>query len=138
VQRTVAWKLVDLPTHRDLVGALTVLERTAAVSFPIERVYFVHGVPAGSRRGGHSHHHLEQLLIASSGGFDVLVDDGETSERIRLDRPDVGLYIGRDVWRELEAFTEGAVCLVLASAPYDPDDYCRDHRQFLTEARKRL
>ena len=94
-------------------------------------MYHLHGVPVGGRRGGHAHRRLEQILIAVAGSFVVLLDDGAARRRVRLDDPRVGLHIPPGVWRELDSFTDGAVCVVPASMPYDAADYERDYEEFL-------
>jgi len=124
-------RLVSLRTVDDPRGSLTIVEAERDISFPIERVYHLHGVPVGGRRGGHAHRRLEQILIAVAGSFVVLLDDGAARRRVRLDDPRVGLHIPPGVWRELDSFTDGAVCVVLASMPYDAADYERDYEEFL-------
>jgi dTDP-4-dehydrorhamnose 3,5-epimerase-like enzyme len=124
-------RVIPLRTVEDPRGSLTIVEGELDIPFPIERVYHLHGVPAGGRRGGHAHRHLEQILIAVAGAFDVLLDDGVARRRVRLDDPRAGLHISPGVWRELESFTDGAVCVVLASMPYADDDYERDYEEFL-------
>jgi dTDP-4-dehydrorhamnose 3,5-epimerase-like enzyme len=124
-------RVIPLRTVEDPRGSLTIVEGELDIPFPIERVYHLHGVPAGGRRGGHAHRRLEQILIAVAGAFDVLLDDGVARRRVRLDDPRAGLHISPGVWRELESFTVGAVCVVLASMPYDDDDYERDYEEFL-------
>lgn len=124
-------RLLCLPTIEDPRGSLTFVEEQRDVPFPITRVYHLHGVPAGGRRGGHAHRRLEQVLIAVAGAFEVLLDDGKERERVRLDDPGVGLHIPPGVWREMDSFIEGAVCVVLASMPYEASDYVRDYEEFL-------
>ena len=98
--------------------------------FDIARVYYLYDVPGGESRGGHAHVELEQFIIAASGSFRVVVDDGERRTSVFLNRSYYGLYIPRLMWRELEDFSSGSVCLVLASKPYDPDDYYYDYTEF--------
>ena len=124
-------RVIPLRTVEDPRGSLTIVEGELDIPFPIERVYHLHGVPAGGRRGGHAHRRLEQILVAVAGAFDVLLDDGVAQRRIRLDDPRAGLHIPPGIWRELESFTDGAVCVVLASMPYADDDYERDYEEFL-------
>jgi hypothetical protein len=126
---------MDLPKISDPRGNLTFIEAGEQVPFGIERVYYLYDVPGGAERGGHAHKELEQLLIAMSGSFDVVVDDGYGRERVHLSRAYYGLYVGRMVWREMTNFSSGSVCLVLASAVYDESDYYRDHDEFLRALR---
>jgi hypothetical protein len=128
-------RLIGLPRVDDPRGHLTFIEGARHVPFDIARVYYVYGTPEGAERGGHAHRNLEQLVIALAGSFDVILDDGTERKTVRLDRADQGLYIGSMVWRELARFTAGAVCLVLASAPYEETDYYRDYQEFVQAVR---
>ena len=110
-------------------GNLSVLEKNI-LPFAIKRVYYLYDVPSGSTRGGHAHKELEQFLIALSGSFDVVVDDGNTRRTISLNRPDEGVLIPTRIWRELENFSSGAVCLSLVSDVYKESDYIRDYSEF--------
>ena len=111
-------------------GYLTVIEAERHIPFKIERIYYIYGVPKDQGRGGHAHKNLEQLVIAISGSFDVLIED-KTGKRIfRLEKPDQGLYIPSMTWREIEKISPGAVCLVVASKLYDENDYIRDYDNF--------
>lgn len=123
-------KVVELPRIHDPRGNLTFLEGHRHVPFDIARVYYLYDVPGGESRGGHAHVELEQFIIAASGSFRVVVDDGERRTSVFLNRSYYGLYIPRLMWRELEDFSSGSVCLVLASKPYDPDDYYYDYTEF--------
>jgi dTDP-4-dehydrorhamnose 3,5-epimerase-like enzyme len=114
----------------DQRGNLTFIESNRQIPFPIRRVYYLYDVPAGATRGGHAHKKLEQFVIAASGSFTVVVDDGQKREELFLNRPHYGLYIPRMVWRELEDFSSGSICVVLASAEYDESDYYRDYDEF--------
>lgn len=127
--------LVGLREHRDFRGGLTVIETGIDVAFPIERVYYIYDVPTDEIRGAHGHRALRQLIIAAHGRFDITVDDGFRQERFTLDRPDLGLYIGPMIWRELVNFSAGAVGLVLASSHYDPSDYYHEYVDFRNDAR---
>ncbi|MGH2914912.1 MAG: sugar 3,4-ketoisomerase [Solirubrobacteraceae bacterium] len=127
-------KLIDLPRVNDPRGNLTFLEAGQTVPFDISRVYYLYDVPGGESRGGHAHRQLEQVVIAASGSFEVLVDDGQHSERYELRRSYCGLYIPRMVWREIDEFSSGSVCLVIASQHYDENDYYRDYDEFLADA----
>lgn len=123
--------LLDLPTFEDERGRLTVAEVGEAVPFGLERVYYLYDVPAAATRGEHAHRNLEQVMIAVSGALDVTLEGRFGREEFRLDSPDRGLYVPRMAWRELANFTDGAVCLVLASRRHDPDDYVEDRDAFL-------
>jgi hypothetical protein len=134
-ERVDACRIIELPKISDPRGNLTFVEGGHHIPFDIRRVYYLYDVPGGAERGGHSHKHLHQLLIAMSGSFDVLLDDGCRKKRIHLNRSYYGLYIPPLIWRELDNFSSGSVCLVLASAPYLESDYFRDYRTFLSVVR---
>jgi hypothetical protein len=124
-------RLLDLPVIPDHRGNLSFIEGSRHVSFDIARVFYLYDVPAGQSRAGHALRDVEQVLIALSGSFDVILDYGEEGrEAITLNRPYIGLHIPSLVWRELENFSSGSVCLVLASAVYDESAYLRDYEQF--------
>jgi dTDP-4-dehydrorhamnose 3,5-epimerase-like enzyme len=127
-------ELVDLPTVHDPRGNLTIIEGSRQLPFEIRRVYYVYDVPGGSHRGGHAHRELEQFVIAMSGSFDVVLDDGAEQRRVTLNRSHYGLHIGPMIWRELDNFSSNSVCLVLASKYYDLDDYLYDHDEFVRVA----
>jgi uncharacterized RmlC-like cupin family protein len=110
---------------------LCFIEASKQIPFGIERVYFIYDVPAGSERGGHAHKKLQQLIIAVSGSFDIHLDDGIGKKTIPMDRGNQGLYICPMIWREIDNFSSGAVCLVLASYKYDEEDYFRDYKKFV-------
>ena len=126
-------KLISLPKIHDPRGNLTFIEGGSHVDFDIRRVYYLYDVPGGSSRGGHAHKELRQLIIAMSGSFDVLLDDGREKKAFHLNRSYVGLYVCPMIWRELGNFSSGSVCMVLASNHYDEADYYRDYDQFLRE-----
>jgi uncharacterized RmlC-like cupin family protein len=125
-------RLISLRTVDDPRGSLTIAEGERDIPFAIERVYHLHGVPAGGRRGGHAHRRLEQVLIAVAGALDVVLDDGAEQRRVRLDDPRTCLYVPPGIWRQMESFAGGTVCVVLASMAYDDADYERDYEEFLT------
>jgi hypothetical protein len=127
-------KLIDLPKISDPRGNLTFIEGEQHVPFPIKRVYYLYDVPGGAERGGHAHKALNQLIIAISGSFDIIIDDGFERKRIHLNRSYFGLYICPMIWREIDNFSSGAVCLVLASEHYDESDYYRDYQAFAAAA----
>lgn len=122
---------VTLPQIRDPRGDLTFVEGGQHVPFEIRRVYYLYNVPVDSERGGHAHKALEQVIFALSGSFRVKIDDGHQRSEHWLRDPRKGLYISRMIWREIDAFSQGAVCMVLASQRYDEDDYYRDYAEFL-------
>jgi hypothetical protein len=130
-------ELIELPVVADPRGKLCFVESERHVPFPIERVYYLFDVPAGAVRAGHAHLALRQLLLPLGGAFDVRLHDGRREEVVTLNRPNIGLHIGPMTWREIENFTSGAVCMVLASTPYDEADYIRDFDAFLARAAER-
>ncbi len=123
-------KLIYLPKVENVKGNLTFIEENEHVPFPIKRVYYLYDVPGGESRGGHAHKTLEQFIIAANGSFDVILDDGHNKESYHMNRSYYGLYVPKMIWRELENFSSGSVCLVLASELYDEDDYIRDQSNF--------
>lgn len=123
--------MIELPRIQDPRGNLTFIEGQNHILFNIQRVYYLYDVPGGAERGGHAHKGLEQLIIAMSGSFDVIIDDGKDKKRIHLNRSHNGLYICPMIWRELDNFSSGSVCMVLASNLYDEDDYYRDYAVFM-------
>jgi dTDP-4-dehydrorhamnose 3,5-epimerase-like enzyme len=128
-------RLIDLPTRADARGGLTFVEEGRSVPFAIKRVYYLHGVPPGQGRGAHAHLELEQLFIAVAGSFEITVDDGRERRTTALDSPARGLYVPSMLWRDLDRFSAGAVCLVLASALYTEEDYIREYDRFLAVVR---
>jgi len=126
-------RMIDLPKIYDPRGNLTFIESGNPIPFDIQRVYYLYDVPGGAARGGHAHKDLHQLIIAMSGSFDVLLDDGKDKQRIHLNRSYNGLYVCPMIWRELDNFSSGSVCMVLASNKYDEADYYRDYAEFMRE-----
>ena len=124
-------EIIELPKISDPRGNLTFIEGGSHIPFPIERVYYLYDVPGGAERGGHAHKGLQQLIVAMSGSFDVVLDDGREQKRIHLNRSYQGLYVCPMIWRELDNFSSGSVCMVLASNVYDEADYYRDYDQFI-------
>jgi hypothetical protein len=122
--------LIELPKIIDSRGNLSVVENHKEIPFDIQRVYWLYEVPTGELRGGHAHKDLQQVLVALHGSCVVTVDNGVCRQSFKLDRPNEGLYIGENIWREMTDFSDGAVCLVLASKPYDATGYIRDFNTF--------
>lgn len=123
--------IIELPRHLDPNGKLTEVENTEAFPFSVKRVFYLYDVPADSIRGGHSHYLAQEIIVAVSGSFVVEIDDGHKKKGYRLDRPYKGLYIKNGVWRNLDSFSSGSVCLVLTDQKYDEGDYVRDYNKFL-------
>lgn len=123
-------RIIDLPKHSDPRGNLSVVEGGIQTPFDIARVYYLYDVPGGSSRAGHGHVELQQLMIAMSGSFDVIVDDGYERKKFHLNRSYYGLYIPKMMWREVENFSSGGVCLVMASTRFDKADYFYDYDDF--------
>jgi len=123
-------QIIDIPVVHDKRGNLSVIESGENIPFSIKRVYYLYDVPGGTKRGGHAHRKLEQLIIAASGSFDVVLHNGKKKEFYTLNRSNIGLYIPKMTWREIENFSSGAVCLVLASEHYDESDYIRNFKEF--------
>lgn len=124
-------KILELPKIHDIRGNLTFIEGGQHVPFDIQRVYYLYDVPGGAERGGHAHKALHQLIVAMSGSFDVVLNDGRGKQRFHLNRSYQGLYVCPMIWRELDNFSSGSVCMVLASNRYDEDDYYRDYDDYL-------
>lgn len=127
-------KLIELPRINDTRGNLSFIEGGNHIPFDIKRVYYLYDVPGGAERGGHAHKGLHQLIIAMSGSFDVVLDDGREKKRVHLNRSYNGLYVCPMMWRELDNFSSGSVCIVLASEHYDESDYIRNHEEFIALA----
>jgi hypothetical protein len=114
----------------NVAGNITVIESNKNIPFSIKRTYYLYDIPGGGRRGGHAHNKLYQLIVAASGSFDVLLDDGINKKIVKLDKPYYGLLVVPGIWRELIEFSSGAICLVLTSHKFDESDYLRDYEEF--------
>ena len=125
------YKIIDIPKINNTKGNIGVIENDT-IPFDVKRVYYLFDVPSGAKRGGHAHKKLKQVLIAISGSFDVVLKDGKSKEIVTLNRPDKGLLIENNIWRELENFSSGSVCLVLASEEFSEDDYIRNYKEYLS------
>jgi hypothetical protein len=123
-------EIIEIPKIENSLGNIAVIENDV-IPFEIKRVYYLYDIPSSAVRGGHSHKELQQVLIAISGSFDVVLKDGKTQKKVTLNKPSKGLLIGNNIWRELENFSSGAVCLVIASQVFDEADYIRDYNDFL-------
>lgn len=122
--------IIDIPKISDPRGNLAVIEKDC-IPYPVKRVYYLYDVPSDAFRGGHAHIEQHEFLVAVSGSFEVVLDDGETKQRVMLNKPNKGLLIPTGIWRELDNFSSGAVCLVFASDHFDEADYIREYDQFL-------
>lgn len=129
-------KIIELPKIMDHRGNLTFIEGNRHIPFDIKRVYYLYDVPGGASRAAHGHRDLSQLMISMSGSFDVTLDDGFDKKTFHLNRSYYGLYIPPMIWRDLDNFSSGAVCMVLASDFYDEGDYFRDYDNFINAARE--
>lgn len=129
-------KLIELPKISDPRGNLSFIESEQHIPFDIKRVYYLYDVPGGSDRGSHAHQNLHQFIVAMSGSFDVVLDDGMEKKRFHLNRSYYGLYVCPMMWRYLDNFSSGAVCMVLASEHYDATDYYREYAEFLEAVRQ--
>lgn len=125
------YKIIDIPKINNTKGNIGVIENDT-IPFEVKRVYYLFDIPSGAKRGGHAHKNLKQVLIAISGSFDVVLKDGKSKETITLNRPDKGLLIENNIWRELENFSSGSVCLVLASEQFSEKDYIRSYKEYLS------
>jgi hypothetical protein len=126
-------KKINLPKIVDNRGNISVIEENRQIPFTIKRVYYLYDVPSGESRGGHAHRKLEQLIVSTSGSFNIIIDNGKSRKKFHLNRPNIGLYIPPMNWRELENFSAGSVCLVLASEVFDESDYIRDYDEFISQ-----
>lgn len=128
--------MITLDTHHMRQGNISIVENGRTVPFDVKRVYYLYDIPGGESRGGHAHRELRQLIVAASGSFTVTLDDGHVKRTFLLNRPYQGLLVVPGIWRELDDFSSGSVCLVLASIPYDEADYIRDYDEFLNLVRR--
>jgi len=124
--------VIELPKIHNRAGNITVLDhKDTILPFEVKRIYYLYDVPGGESRGGHAHKALHQLIIAASGSFDVVIDDGTIKRTITLNRPNYGLYVSPGIWRDLRNFSSGSVLLVMASERYNEQDYLREYEDFL-------
>lgn len=129
-------RLITLPKIVDPRGNLTVAESATGVPFDVQRVYWTYDVPAGESRGGHAHRRCEEMIIAAGGSFSVTLDDGDDKKTFFLNHPYQALYVGKGIWRTLDDFSSGSVCLVLASEPFEEEDYIRHYDEYKREVGK--
>ena len=130
ISRVYDCSILEIDKHHNEKGNLSVVENGVTVPFDVKRVYYLYDVPGGESRGGHAHKKLQQFIVAASGSFDVTLDDGELKRTFTLNRPYLGLLVVPGIWREIDNFSSGSVCLVLASTRYDQADYIRDYEKF--------
>ncbi|MBW7869221.1 MAG: WxcM-like domain-containing protein [Brumimicrobium sp.] len=132
MQKNSVYDCVILPLNKihNRAGNITIVEGNNSVPFDVKRIYYLYDIPGGEDRGGHAHKELRQLIVAASGSFNVLLDDGINKKVVTLNRPDYGLLVVPGIWRELMEFSSGAICLVLASQTYDEADYIRKYVDF--------
>lgn len=130
--------IIEISKIKNKQGNISVIENYINIPFNVERIYYLYDVPSGEVRGGHAHYELEQYIIAASGSFDVVLDDGVNKRRVCLNRPYMALHIVPGLWRELDNFCSGSICAVLASHKYDEKDYIRDYSSFLEFRKKKI
>ena len=123
--------IIEIDKHHDEKGNISVIENGKTIPFDVRRVYYLYDIPGGESRGGHAHKELRQLIVAASGSFSVTLDDGNVKRTFNLNHPYQGLLIVPGIWRELDDFSSGSVCLVLASTEYDESDYIRDYSEYI-------
>lgn len=133
MQKSSVYDCVIIPLNKihNRAGNITIVEGNKNVPFDVKRIYYLYDIPGGEDRGGHAHKELRQLIVAASGSFNVLLDDGLNKKIVTLNRPDYGLLVVPGIWRELMEFSSGAICLVLASEIYDESDYHRNYETFI-------
>lgn len=125
-------KVVELPIVHDNNGNITVMENNKSIPFDIQRIYYLYDVPMDAERGGHAHYNLQQYVIAASGSFTFILDDGNNKKEVFLNHPNKALHIMPGIWREMKNFSSGSICLVLASMKYSESDYIRDYQHFIS------
>lgn len=135
--QTRRWKPIEMLKIADARGNLSVIEGGVHIPFEVARVYYIYDVPSGSTRAGHAHRQLRQLFLALSGSFSLHLEDGRDKETLLLNRPHTGILVEPGVWREINNFSGGAVCMVLASHRYDESDYIRNYDDFMIYAAQR-
>jgi len=124
--------IIDLDTHHSVrKGNISVVENNITIPFEVKRTYYLYDVPGGGSRGAHAHRNLSQLIVAASGSFNVTLDDGNVKRTFLLNRPYQALYVVPGIWRDLDDFSSGSVCMVLASEIYDEGDYIRDYETYI-------
>jgi dTDP-4-dehydrorhamnose 3,5-epimerase-like enzyme len=123
--------IIQLPKIHNRSGNITIVENSNTIPFDVKRIYYLYDIPSGETRGGHGHKELQQLIIAASGSFEMVLDDGKLKKVVTLNRPDYGLLITPGIWRDILNFSSGSICLVLASMEYNPKEYLRDYQEFL-------
>lgn len=125
-------QIIELPKFLDRRGNLSIIEQFKQIPFKIERTYWIYDVPGGERRGGHAYKENQEFIVALSGSFDVILDDGKERKVFHLNRSYYGLYVPKGLWRQMENFSTNSLALVLASTPYDAQDYVYDYDEFLS------
>lgn len=125
-------QIIDLPKILDRRGNLSIIEELKNIPFKIERVYWIYDVPGGEKRGGHAYKENQEFIVALSGSFDVILDNGGERRTFSLNRSYYGLYVPKGLWREMENFSTNSLALILSSTPFNADDYIYDYEQFIT------
>jgi hypothetical protein len=124
--------VIELPKIHNRAGNITAINNFSEIPFEIKRVYYSYDIPGGEGRGGHAHKNLEQLIVAATGSFDIILDDGKAKKTVTLNRPNFGLHIIPGMWRDISNFSSGSICLVLASRLYEENDYIRNYQDFIS------